>query len=150
MCGGNYYNSVIQFLQAEKTIRVRSLVSMGYNIREIKDAFSETKKDCALQQQEVIKSFLAELESFELTDDNVLKDGEKSILFYIAGYIAKCLAKEKCSDCNELFTPGKVSIQIFFDDNDIQDTSPVKAKEEFINAVSRGGLRKPSDVLYIF
>ena len=25
LCGGNYYNSVPQFLQAEKTVRIRSL-----------------------------------------------------------------------------------------------------------------------------
>ena len=31
---GNYYNSVTQFLQAEKTIRLRSLVSIGYNMKE--------------------------------------------------------------------------------------------------------------------
>ena len=149
MCGGNYYNSVTQFLQAEKAIHIRSLVSMGYNIREIKDVFSESENCRSLRQQEEIKSFLGELESFELTDDSVLKDGEKSILFYIAGYISKCLAKENCSDCNELFTPGKVSIQISFDDSDNQDDPPLEAKEEFVNAVSRGGLRRPSDIMYV-
>ena len=33
LCGGNYYNSVIQFLQAEKTIRLRSLIDMGYDMK---------------------------------------------------------------------------------------------------------------------
>ena len=30
LCGANYYNSVTQFLQAEKNIRLRSLVAIGY------------------------------------------------------------------------------------------------------------------------
>ena len=35
LCGVNYYNSVTQFLQAEKTICLRSLVSMGYDMKKI-------------------------------------------------------------------------------------------------------------------
>ena len=32
LCGGNYLNSVLQFLQAERSIRIRSLVKMGYPV----------------------------------------------------------------------------------------------------------------------
>ena len=37
--GGNYYASVLQFLQAEKTIRLRSLVEFGYNMSAIDAIF---------------------------------------------------------------------------------------------------------------
>ncbi len=150
MCGGNYYNSVVQFLQAEKTIRIRSLVSMGYDMSQIKEIFQPSNKDRDDQQKEEIKCFVNELDGFKLTNDHVLKDNEKSILYYIAGYIAKCLAKEKCEDCNELFTPGNVPIKVVFDSSvEGEDDSSVKAKEDFINSVSRGGLRKPSDSMYV-
>ena len=33
--GGNYYNSVTQFLQAKKMTCLRPLVSMGYKMQEI-------------------------------------------------------------------------------------------------------------------
>ena len=36
LCGANYYNSVTQFLQAEKTIRLHSLVAIGYDMSQIK------------------------------------------------------------------------------------------------------------------
>ena len=36
LLGANYYNSVLQFLQAEKTIRVRSLVKMGFTLGDVK------------------------------------------------------------------------------------------------------------------
>ena len=35
LSGGNYYCSVLQFLQAEKTIRLRNLVTAGYNLKNI-------------------------------------------------------------------------------------------------------------------
>ena len=43
LCGGNYYNAVLQFLQAEKTIRIRSLVSMGYDMKEISQVLADRK-----------------------------------------------------------------------------------------------------------
>ena len=121
---------------------------MGYDIKEIKEVFKVSSEKQTLEQQNEIKNFISELENFKLTDDSVLKDGEKSTIYYIAGYIAKGLAKEKCTDCNELFTPGKVPISIDFDDYGTDDPS-VTAKTEFINSVSRGGLQKPSDYVYI-
>ena len=150
MCGGNYYNSVTQFLQAEKTIRLRSLISMGYDIQQIKKVFQLSNNERSLQQKEEIKCFLTELENFKVTDDSALKDGEKSIMYYIAGYIAKCLAKEKCQSCNDLFTPGNVPVSVSFEhEEDSSDDPAVGAKTEFLNTVSRGGLRKPSDCIYI-
>ena len=39
LCGANYYNTVLQFLQAEKTIRIRSRVKMGFSLPDIKGIF---------------------------------------------------------------------------------------------------------------
>ena len=41
LSGGNYYCSVLQFLQAEKTIRLKNLVKSGYNMNEIKNVFEK-------------------------------------------------------------------------------------------------------------
>ena len=43
LCDGNYYNSVT-LLQAEETIRLRSLVSISYNMDQIKTIFDESNK----------------------------------------------------------------------------------------------------------
>ena len=54
----------------------------------------------------------------------------------IAGYIAKCLAKENCEECNEFLSPGKVPINISFKNLDQdEDKHLIQAKEEFINAI---------------
>ena len=39
LLGDNYYNSVLQFLQTEKTIRIQSLVKMGLNLSDIQHIF---------------------------------------------------------------------------------------------------------------
>ena len=41
LSGANYYNSVLQFIQTEKSIRLRCLVKSGYTLKEIKDMFSK-------------------------------------------------------------------------------------------------------------
>ena len=42
MNGGNYFNSVLQFLQSEKTIRIRSLVKMGFEYSDVKAIFDDS------------------------------------------------------------------------------------------------------------
>ena len=61
LCGGNYYNSVTQFPQVEKMIRLRSLVSMGYEMQEIKSIFKECNMNKSLEQQDLV--------SFKLSND---------------------------------------------------------------------------------
>ena len=150
LCGGNYYNAVVQFLQAEKTIRLRSLVNMGYDMNEIKSIFSDVKASKSLIQKEDIESFVNELAGFQFTDDSQLSHADKNLIYYLAGYIAHSLAKQECDDCNNILTPGKVPLPVSFEDVEGEvEESDLRAKEEFINAISRGGLTKPSDYLYI-
>ena len=59
-----------------------------------------------------------------------------------------------CIQCNNLLSPGKVPvhvpINVPFDDIDQNvDKSSIQAKEEFITAISREGLTKPSDYIYV-
>ena len=145
MCGGNYYNSVAQFLQAEKTIRLRSLISMGYDIQQIKKVFQLSNNERSLQQKEEIKCFLTELENFKVTDDSALRDGEKSL----QGILQNVWLKKNVN-------PATIySLQVTFlcpyleHEEDSSDDPAVGAKTEFLNTVSRGGLRKPSDCIYI-
>ena len=46
----NYYNSVTRFLQAEKTIRLRSLVAIGYDISQIKSIFQVSEMNQSQEQ----------------------------------------------------------------------------------------------------
>ena len=146
LCDGNYYNSVTQFLQAEKTIRLHSLVSMGYDMKEIHQIFSESKVKKTIEQQEEIKFFLNDLDNFRFSDDSDLND--KSLIYYVAGYIAKS-SMSNCENCNDLISPGNVPLPVTAESNDDVEESVLQAKEAFVAAVSRGGLTKPLDYLCI-
>ena len=122
---------------------------MGYDMQEIKEIFSDAKKAKTVQQEEEIKLFISELDGFRFTDDSSLSDSDKSIVYYVAGYIAKSAVSE-CDNCNEFVSPGKVPMSVTFDseENDSEE-SIILAKEAFVSAVSRGGLLRPSDAMYL-
>ena len=72
LCGANYYNSVTRFLQAEKTIRLRSLVNMGFDMTQIRVMFETAEINQSLEQVEEIKLFTSDLESFKFHNTIVL------------------------------------------------------------------------------
>ena len=73
-------------------------------MKEITAIFRSNKDSGDQHQQEEITFFSNELEDFKLSDDSILQDSEKTVIYYIAGYIAKGLAKEKRTDSNEMFS----------------------------------------------
>ena len=125
--GGNYYNSVIQFLQAEKTIRIRSLVTMGYDMKQIHGIFNESKQNKSLQQEEEINLFLDDLDTFCFSDDGVMNDADKSLIYYVAGYIAKA-SLNNCEDCNDIISPGKVPLFLEMESTDDTGEPAVEVK----------------------
>ena len=106
--------------------------------------------DGPLLQQEEINHFFTSLSEFKLTDDGDLSAADKSLIYYIAGYIAKACISD-CESCNDVVSPGKVSLDVNIESTtgENEDESCLQAKEAFIEAVSRGGLTRPSDYLYI-
>ena len=145
LCGANYYNSVLQFLQAEKTIRIRSLVKMGFSLSNIKDIFeNENTEDL----DSSVMLMLENIENFSFEEP--LKDEDQSIVYALSGFIAKKLIKHKsnCQDCSDFLSPGKVPFQLEFEDG-LCSPDEVNTKEEFIRDITKGGLIKPSDALYI-
>ena len=92
LCGGNYFTTVRQFLQAEKTIRIRSLVKMGFNMTDIKNIFSDAlatnENEIAFEVDHLIDTSL----ELNFTNDlSNLSGDENSILCYVAGSISRSL-----------------------------------------------------------
>lgn len=84
-------------------------------MRMSEDKFSKIKKEsCDFQQQDKINQFVTKLEENKLSEDTGLKDREKLILYDVAGCTTKRIGKMHCKDSNQLFTPGKVPIQVSF------------------------------------
>jgi hypothetical protein len=144
LCGGNYFNGSLQFLQAEKKIRLESLVKMGFLMNEVKDIF----KSCNDATMESIKKagdeLLIKVGSFDFELDFNLEKDDEATIFYTAGAIVRgLLRRTKCTACATLLSEKKESLQI-------QVADPVKGeKMEFLALCNRGGLIKPSDIVQI-
>ena len=53
----------------------------------------------------------------------------------------------KCDDCLEFLSPDKVPFHPDIDE--VVNTDQVEAREEFVRNLTRGGLIKPSDALFV-
>ena len=144
LAGGNYFCAVIQFLQAEKTIRLRNLVQDGYNLKEIANIFKDANDVTSEYLKQQSLWFSGKLFEFDFTE---LTTTDIPITYYVAGYIAKhLLKKSKCKYCNTLLSKNNEPLEVDIDQNVV---AAVGEGDAFINAISRGGLIKPSELLYI-
>jgi len=148
MSGANYFISVRQLLEAEKSIRLQSLAKFsGLTFSEIKATYSEV----ALNADKKTK-FDAEILHSLLEDDFLsisdLADEDKNIVFYLAGYLSYCGCKSiPCLSCSCLTKddgemPG---LEVLGD----KSSQEAEEKDLFLELVNRGGLCRPSDLVYI-
>lgn len=144
LAGGNYYLSVRQFLEAEKKIRVQTLVK--YSKLSFKEASAILMGGQPTEDTTKEAKDLLTLLGFDFEVEFDVKD-EQAILFYIAGFLAFSeLKKISCEFCICLFAKSKDAPTIDFD-NEIGDLEYLKA--EFLEQINRGGLCTPSDSMYI-
>jgi hypothetical protein len=152
LAGANYYLSVRQFLEAEKLIRLKGLVKYSnLSMAEIKDVFASSSERCKEEIQEQVAELLLLLP--DPIDIDFREEREDSIIYYIAGYIARSLMKRlKCQLCVDLICESKNAPPILFidDDNDDSSDSGKKSKDAFLEQINRGGLVKPSNLLFLF
>ena len=149
--GANYYLSVRQFLEAEKKIRIRCLVKFSnMNMKEINEISHGTAAENKAKVERDAARILAMLPSDGLSDYTATEcDGEETVVYYIAGFIARSVLKQtKCECCTELIAKDKTAPQIEIEDSGSE--SPFqKAKEDFLNSINRGGLVHPSDLVHL-
>ena len=112
LCGANYYAGTRQFLEAEKTIRIKSLIKFShFNMAEIKNIFKENQ-DFAKSQ--VILDATALLESTDTTLAlGAAIQEDVGILYYVIGYIARKIKKqEKCVSCHALAVKNDLPLTV--------------------------------------
>ena len=149
LAGADYYASVRQFLNAEKLVRIKSLIKFSnMNMLEIKEVFKEDNEAIRKQVQVDASAFLDGFEIQFRLGMNTLEDN--AILFYVSGYIAKSIKKSpgQCPSCTELLvkdnTTLTVSIEEFENDENVE-----RYKKRFFDVINRGGLCNPSDALFM-
>ena len=81
----------------------------------------------------------------------MLADADQAIVYSLSGYAAKNIIKnvKNCTGCIDLLSPGKASLTPVFDTDEENNENEIEAKEEFLRLITRGGLIKPSDALFV-
>ena len=127
-------------LQAEKRIRIRSLVEMNVNLKEIKEIFAEQTTANSLLVQKDVNSMMDVLQGFSF--NKVLQDSEQAVIYFIAGYVSKNIIKRAsdCQGCVRLASPGKIMMSSYYDEKREHDTEELHAKEDFLKSITPGGL----------
>jgi hypothetical protein len=145
LCGGNYYNGSLQFLQSEKKIKLISLVKMGFKMPDIKEIFKEVETARDVDDDRVTQ-ILVEMLDFNFTAENSFTTStDEMIVFYTAGAVVRGLkSKTKCASCCDMLARGKM--MSMEDDEAIENESE---REKLVDMVNRGGLHKPTDLMYM-
>ncbi len=151
LSGANYYVSVRQVLEAEKSIRLKSLIKFSnYDIDEVQEIFQAPDSDSADMITENCKSLISLLQAEELSLDGHTQD-DSAIIYYIAGGAARSASKQvKCDGCTELLVQRSGSAdQVHFEQNCSQTLDAQSRKTMFLDKINRGGLTHPSELAHL-
>jgi len=145
MTGGNLYASVRQFLETERTLRIKNLAKLNLSLSEIKEIFSESNKNhTELEKITAQKIFAALIKEVSVEFSRNPPEAEANLLFYVAGGFARSICQQiKCDSCKDLtITNQKFQVE--------DANKPVSsANADFLNQVNRGGLTIPSELSFL-
>ncbi len=148
LSGGNYFISVRQILEAEKSIRLKSLLKFSkLSMTEVKEAFEDGNAKQSEATQEHIERLL-QIIDHDCTDFSPVQVEDANIVFYVAGCYARSLCKQqKCQSCVQLLRKHDDVPNISFECD--RDMKYGAEKQNFLEQVNRGGLCYPSDLTYM-
>ncbi len=153
MSGGNLYASVRQFLESDRTLRIKNLSKLDLSLADIKDIFSGSEKE----HEEKIEIISSQLFGFMDTENSVdtnpaIPEADKNIIFYTSGYCGRTLSRRtQCVYCKKLLLAQEnVSGIEVVCENDSNDTIEENdRKKAYINLINRGGLVFPSELTFM-
>ena len=117
-------------------------------MKQIKGIFQVTNEADKNKLSGEVTTLLLSLSDARYNEHLLVESSDQAILYYYAGYISRSLLMPNtCSACKDLLTSGFAENEIEIKDADCYDNT--SAKDEFISIVTRGGLLKPSDIVYI-
>ena len=144
LLGGNYFHASLNFLQAERKIRIMSLVKMGFHMDEVRDIFQQSNDAVAVKTTQMVNSLVQKLSVFDFFSKFMMSDSDKATIFYTSGAIVRgFLRRNKCESCIKMLTKNEESLTILPDE--ILDPE----HEKYVDLCNRGGLIKPSDLVYM-
>ncbi len=144
LCGANYFISVRQIVEAEKSIRVKSLLKFsGVSLEAAKQTYGEIEQDDTTEIEQSSDLLLAILDKEQL-DCKCDKSEDKNIMFFITCYAARSIARTlKCEAC----------VSLIKEDQDmplmrIEEEAHSSNHRQFVDQINRGGLSYPTDLFF--
>ena len=149
LSGTNFFISERQLLEGEKKVRLLNLLKFTkLSVSEIKTEFSTFEAGKSMKEMAetlILLDLLDKCPSQSCSIDS----GDANATFYIAGYLSRKISKKlQCVGCKNMCMQGG-TIEINFDESEILNEKEKMAKEQFLELMDRGGLIKPSDIVYM-
>jgi hypothetical protein len=152
MFGGNLYGSVRQFLESDRTLRIKNLAKLNLSMARIKDIFSDSVLEQTEQEEKISEEIFKALDSGETIElSPPISEAVVNILFYIAGYFSRSLCHRcKCPSCKELLSPSD-SFESFVVVNDTEENESLENQvvSDYLSQINRGGLTVPSELAFL-
>ena len=109
--GANYYISVLQILQSEKSIRIKFLIESGFQMSDLKNIFAatdnSTMSDSLTDELTALSQLIPE---YSLSESLVVVPEDQAIIYYVAGAIVRSIlnkiTKKSCDKCRSLLSGG--------------------------------------------
>lgn len=145
MTGGDLYASVRQFLESDRTLRVKNLAKLNKTMSEIKDIFSEANEEKREKSEEAaikISQIVSEDNCAEISPFVPVADA--NVLFYVAGSFSRSLCiQTDCKSCKEKLVPtcsGDTNLSVRDESENVAD---------YLHQVNRGGLTIPTELAFL-
>ncbi len=149
MSGANYFVSVRQILEAEKAIRVRSLIKFTGLSSFL--SVKQTLQECGDESNQ-LENEIDQLLDVVALNENLYECSDKNdanIIYYIAGFIAYSQRKHlKCEGCCNLLIASLLEPKVKFN-HDMSDSADEERKKMFLELLNRGRLCHPSDLVFL-
>ncbi len=152
MSGGNLYASVRQFLESDRTLRIKNLAALELSMSKISDIFNDSKRENEDKIKEIATELVLSFDCENSIETNPeIPDSDKNIIFYVAGYCARTLSRRtKCILCKELLLAEENvdGINVIEENCSDETREGIEKNKEYISLVSRGGLVYPSELTF--
>ena len=96
-----------QVIQAEKRIKIRSLIGMNFILKETKDLFTPDENENYRILQHEVSSILDFLHDCKLNER--ISPADEAITYAVSGYVAKRIIPY-CDDCKLFLSAGGMEV----------------------------------------
>ena len=120
----------------------------GLFLTDIKNIFESTADEISLELDLDVTNTIDHIYKFNF--NSYVNVEEQAVLYTADGYVAHSIMKKdiSCHSCSQIASTGKMPLEINFQMINEPNADEVYAREEFMRPINRGGLIKPSDLLY--